>query len=85
MWREASRCLPLIKLIRSLQPKIILNDCLEIDQDIKTPEQCQPREWVTVNGKPVVWEACQTFSGSWGYNRDEESLEKCGNAASNAD
>ena len=27
----------------------------------------------TVNGQPVVWEACQTFSGSWGYHRDEES------------
>jgi alpha-L-fucosidase len=26
-----------------------------------------------VAGKPVVWEACQTFSGSWGYHRDEES------------
>ena len=26
-----------------------------------------------VNGSPVVWEACQTFSGSWGYHRDEQS------------
>jgi alpha-L-fucosidase len=24
-------------------------------------------------GRPVVWEACQTFSGSWGYHRDETS------------
>lgn len=63
----------LIKLVRSLQPKIILNDRLEIDQDVKTPEQYQPREWVQIDGKPVVWEACQTLSGSWGYHRDEES------------
>ncbi len=63
----------LLKLIRSLQPNIIVNDRLQIDQDIKTPEQFQPREWVHVDGKPVVWEACQTFSGSWGYHRDEES------------
>jgi alpha-L-fucosidase len=63
----------LIKLVRELQPHIILNDRLQIDQDVKTPEQYQPREWVRVNGKPVVWEACQTFSGSWGYHRDEES------------
>lgn len=61
----------LIKLIRSLQPEIILNDRLQIDQDIKTPEQYQPREWLTVGGRKVVWEACQTFSGSWGYYRDE--------------
>ena len=26
-----------------------------------------------MDGKPVVWEACQTFSGSWGYHRDETS------------
>jgi len=63
----------LIRTIRSLQPRIILNDRLEIDQDVKTPEQYQPREWVTVGGQPVVWEACQSFIGSWGYHRDEES------------
>jgi alpha-L-fucosidase len=63
----------LIEMIRELQPNIIMNDRLEIDQDIKTPEQFQPREWVRVNGERVVWEACQTFSGSWGYHRDEES------------
>jgi alpha-L-fucosidase len=63
----------LIRLVRKLQPGIILNDRLQIDQDVKTPEQFVPREWVRVNGQPVVWEACHTFSGSWGYHRDEES------------
>ncbi len=63
----------MIALARSLRPRIILNDRLEIDQDIKTPEQWQPRSWLTVNGEPVVWEACQTFSGSWGYHRDEST------------
>jgi alpha-L-fucosidase len=68
----------MIALIRSLMPRIILNDRLQIPQDVKTPEQFQPRRWVTVDGKPMVWEACQTFSGSWGYYRDEytwKSLE----------
>lgn len=63
----------LIKMIRELQPEIILNDRLEIGGDLKTPEQYQPQEWVRVDGEPVVWEACQTFSGSWGYHRDESS------------
>ncbi len=65
----------LYKLVRKLQPKVILDDRLDMDYgwDFKTPEQVQPREWVKVNGKPVVWEACQTFSGSWGYHRDESS------------
>jgi len=63
----------LITLVRELQPDIIVNDRLQIEQDIKTPEQFQPRSWVMVDGKPVIWEACQTFSGSWGYHRDEET------------
>lgn len=71
--REAWRNEELIKLIRSMKPDIILNDRLEIEQDIRTPEQTQPRQWVHVDGKPVVWEACQTFSGSWGYHRDEQT------------
>ncbi len=65
----------LYKLIRKLQPHIILDDRLDLPSgwDIKTPEQFQPRGWVLHEGKPVVWEACQTFSGSWGYHRDETS------------
>ena len=65
----------LYKLIRELQPHIILDDRLDLPDgwDVKTPEQATPREWVTVNGTPVVWEACQTLSGSWGYHRDEST------------
>ncbi|MCC7492272.1 MAG: alpha-L-fucosidase [Fimbriimonadaceae bacterium] len=66
---------PLLKMVRDLQPGILVNDRLDLPGDeawdMKTPEQFQPREWVRVNGVPVVWEACQTFSGSWGYHRDE--------------
>jgi len=63
----------LYKLIRQLMPDVILDDRLDLEEgwDIKTPEQYQPEGWVTFNGQPVVWEACQTFSGSWGYYRDE--------------
>jgi|YNPNPStandDraft_1061719.scaffolds.fasta_scaffold14295_3 alpha-L-fucosidase len=60
----------LLAMVRELQPGIIVNDRLEIGGDIKTPEQYQPRGWMQVNGKPVVWEACQTLNGSWGYHRD---------------
>lgn len=68
----------LVKLVRKLQPNIILDDRLDLPNDpptwdIKTPEQYQPRKWVEIDGTPVVWEACQTFSGSWGYHRDESS------------
>jgi len=68
----------LINLTRELQPQIIVNDRLDLEDvpggwDIKTPEQFMPREWVKVGGQPVVWETCQTFSGSWGYHRDEST------------
>ena len=64
----------LLKTVRELQPGIIVDNRLDLPgemADIHTPEQFQPRGWVTVDGKPVVWETCQTFSGSWGYHRDE--------------
>jgi alpha-L-fucosidase len=70
----------LLRMIRELKPRIILNNRLDLDvaADIYTPEQWQPTEWVKVNGKPVVWEACQTFSGSWGYHRDESTWKSPG-------
>ena len=65
----------LLRLVRKLQPNTILDDRLDLPHgwDVKTPEQFQPRAWPQVDGHPVVWEACQTFSGSWGYHRDEAS------------
>jgi alpha-L-fucosidase len=66
----------LLKMIRELQPNIIINDRLDLldvpgGWDFRTPEQFMPREWVRYNGQKVPWETCQTFSGSWGYYRDE--------------
>jgi alpha-L-fucosidase len=66
----------LLKMVRELQPGIIVNDRLDLldvagGWDFRTPEQFKPREWLTMNGVRVAWETCQTFSGSWGYYRDE--------------
>lgn len=63
----------LIATARKLQPHIIIDNRTQIDQDLWTPEQYQPTEWVrdAKTGELVTWEACQTFSGSWGYYRDE--------------
>lgn len=66
----------LMKLVRKLQPAIIVNDRLDIKDyaggwDFTTPEQFKVTEWPTDNGKKIPWETCQTFSGSWGYYRDE--------------
>ena len=66
----------LYELVRRLQPGIIVDNRLDLpgSGDIETPEQFTPdRALVDEQGNPVVWEGCQTFSGSWGYFRDEMS------------
>lgn len=65
----------LIQTARDLQPGIIIDNRTELEQDLWTPEQYQPVEWVRhkETGELVTWEACQTFSGSWGYHRDEQT------------
>ncbi|MDQ3856426.1 MAG: alpha-L-fucosidase [Chloroflexota bacterium] len=62
----------LYRLVRELRPGIILNDRMDLPgtADVLTPEQYQPRAWMEVDGKRAVWEACQTLTGSWGYDRD---------------
>ena len=65
----------LIATARALQPHIIIDNRTEIDQDLWTPEQYEPDQWVRdkKTGELVTWEACHTFSGSWGYFRDEQT------------
>ncbi len=62
----------LMALTRSLQPGIIVNNRLGIPGDTYTPEQTTLTDWPeNENGEKKVWEGCHTFSGSWGYFRDE--------------
>ena len=66
----------LIKLVKKLQPGILVNNRLGLDEyedggDFVTPEQVSPTELAKFRGK--TWETCQTFSGSWGYYRDENT------------
>jgi alpha-L-fucosidase len=68
----------LLKLARSLQPGIIVDDRLDLSDveggfDFISPEQYKVSKWPEINGKKVAWETCQTFSGSWGYYRDENT------------
>ena len=74
--REDWGSIELIKKVRKLQPEIIVNDRLDLKEywggwDFTTPEQFKVKEWPTFEGEKMPWETCQTFSGSWGYYRDE--------------
>ena len=66
----------LYAIVHELQPHALVDNRLDLPDvgDFVTPEQFQPAGGLKdANGKSVVWEACQTFSGSWGYYRDEHT------------
>lgn len=74
----------LMAMTRELQPGIVINDRLGIPGDLVTPEQYQPAEPLrrpgggrgeSTDSEPVVWEACQTINGSWGYFRDNTQFK----------
>jgi len=68
----------LMKMVRELQPEILVNDRADLKDywggwDFTTPEQFKVQSWPEVDGRKIPWETCQTFSGSWGYYRDEHT------------
>lgn len=72
----------LLQMVRELQPGILVNDRLDLEEgwDYITPERFVPRGWVTVNGKRVPWETCTFMPGAWGYRQEDliswKSLEQ---------
>ena len=64
----------LLALARKLQPEILVDDRLDLpgSADFSSPEQYVPEYGIRdEEGKLLPWEGCQTFSGAWGYFRDE--------------
>jgi alpha-L-fucosidase len=64
------------KLAHELQPNILVDNRLDLagKGDFDTPEQVSADDLKkSYAGKHIDWETCQTFSGSWGYNRDEKT------------
>lgn len=64
----------LLAMVRKLQPGIIVNNRLDLNNyadgfDFVTPEQVKSDALAKLRGQ--AFETCQTFSGSWGYYRDE--------------
>jgi alpha-L-fucosidase len=70
-WRSEE----LLAMVRELQPAALVNDRLGIPGDFATPEQYQPAAPLRRDGRPVLWEACQTLNGSWGYDRDNRDFK----------
>jgi alpha-L-fucosidase len=60
----------LLAMVRELQPDILVNERLGIPGDFLTPEQFAPSNGLRLGDEPVRWQGVHTFSGSWGYDRD---------------
>jgi alpha-L-fucosidase len=60
----------LLKMVRQLQPGIVVNDRLDLPGDVTTPEQYQPAGPMQLEEGQSLWEGEQTLNGSWGYDRD---------------
>jgi len=50
------------RMVRRLQPHIIMNNRSQLPEDFGTPE-----ERIVAEKRGRAWEACMTFNGSWGY------------------
>lgn len=73
----------LVDTVRSLQPGILVNDRLDLppsEVDIHTPEQFEPRTWVHVGGKPVVWGSMPHLERLVGLSSRRGHVEEPGTA-----
>jgi alpha-L-fucosidase len=53
------------RMVRQLQPDILINNRSGIPEDFTTPEQ-------HIQASKTPWEACMTMNDSWGYQRADD-------------
>lgn len=56
------------EMIYSIQPNILINDRLDLNRGVQTPEQYSRSKGMDDNDE--VWETVHTLNNSWGYDRD---------------
>jgi alpha-L-fucosidase len=54
------------RMVRQLQPDILINNRSGIPEDFTTPEQ-------HIQASAAPWEACMTMNDSWGYHRADDN------------
>ncbi|MDD4060168.1 MAG: alpha-L-fucosidase [Kiritimatiellae bacterium] len=64
------RAVELNRMVRELQPHILINDRAHLPEDFSTPEQ-------EIVAPPAGrrWESCMTMNGSWGYTADDTDFK----------
>ncbi|HWT73588.1 MAG TPA: alpha-L-fucosidase [Mobilitalea sp.] len=87
MMGETWRATELVKMIRSLQPDVIIDNRLGGDSkkaepefysgDFASPECMMPTNPITDElGRPMPWELCLTLDNNWGYAKHKPSNYK---------
>ncbi|MBI4551370.1 MAG: alpha-L-fucosidase [Candidatus Latescibacteria bacterium] len=56
------------RMVRELQPDIILNNRSRLPEDFSTPEQ-----HIHAEAAGRAWEACMTMNESWGYHQSDDA------------
>src|SRR3954447_11311490 len=64
------------KMVRQLQPDILINNRAKIPEDFTTPEQ-------RIQAFSEPWEACMTMNDSWGYQRADDDWKSPKTVVSN--
>jgi alpha-L-fucosidase len=54
------------RMVRELQPDILINNRSGVPEDFTTPEQ-------RIQASAAPWEACMTMNDSWGFNRGDDN------------
>ncbi|HEX8520794.1 MAG TPA: alpha-L-fucosidase [Tepidisphaeraceae bacterium] len=58
------------RMIRKLQPNILINDRNRLKEDYDTPEQKIPKEKLEPGR---LWETCMTMNNTWGYSKTDNN------------
>ncbi len=87
---EAWRASELVKMVRKINPDVIIDDRLGGDirakdkpvfvGDFGSPEQMIPKYGLTdYEGNPIPWETCMTLNDSWGYSQRDQNYKSARN------
>jgi len=83
---EKWKATELVKLVRTLQPGIILDNRLGGNMEIENPQSYAgdfegPEQYIPVRpvldifNKPVPWEVCMTLNNNWGYSASDKEFK----------
>ncbi len=71
--QEAWQSKKLNKMVRKLQPQVLINDRSKLPEDFATPEQYIPTAAPEIRAPDRPWESCVTMNDNWGYSKADSN------------